>query len=73
MTQWQMLYECAARADDVLCLIVEDVYPQDSRARITAKGSATEWFHWQSGTARLLPRLVARRTHGPAKPTSPGP
>ncbi|WP_141963854.1 hypothetical protein [Actinoallomurus bryophytorum] len=22
-------------------------------------------MHWQSGTARLLPRLIAGRTHGP--------
>jgi integrase/recombinase XerD len=22
-------------------------------------------FHWQSGTAQLLPRLIARRTRGP--------
>ncbi|MGW8358319.1 hypothetical protein [Streptomyces wedmorensis] len=32
---------------------------------ITAKGGATEWIHWQSGTAQLLPRLIARRTRGP--------
>ncbi len=60
-----MLYESAARADEVLCLNVEDLYPQDKRGRITAKGGATEWIHWQSGTAQLLPRLIARRTRGP--------
>ncbi|WP_432001296.1 hypothetical protein [Streptomyces sioyaensis] len=54
----------AARADEVLCLNVEDLYPQDKRGRITAKGGATEWIHWQSGTAQLLPRLIARRTRG---------
>lgn len=64
-TFWKMLYESAARADEVLCLNVEDLYPQDKRGRITAKGGATEWIHWQSGTARLLPRLIARRTRGP--------
>ncbi|MFF3543299.1 hypothetical protein ACFYXD_15815 [Streptomyces platensis] len=64
-TQWKMLYESAARADEVLCLNVEDLYPQDKRGRITAKGGATEWIHWQSGTAQLLPRLIARRTRGP--------
>ncbi|WP_406486526.1 hypothetical protein [Streptomyces sp. NBC_01563] len=53
--QWKMLYEPAARADEVLCLNVEDVYPQDRRGRITAKGEATEWIHRQSGTAQLLP------------------
>ncbi|MFF4935222.1 tyrosine-type recombinase/integrase [Streptomyces griseofuscus] len=64
-TCWKMLYESAARADEVLCLNVEDLYPQDKRGKITAKGGATEWIHWQSGTAQLLPRLIARRTRGP--------
>ncbi|MEU5231712.1 tyrosine-type recombinase/integrase [Streptomyces anulatus] len=64
-TQWKMLYESAARADEVLRLNVEDLYPQDKRGKITAKGGATEWIHWQSGTAQLLPRLIARRTRGP--------
>lgn len=64
-TFWKMPYESAARADEVLCLNVEDLYPQDKRDRITAKGGATEWIHWQSGTTQLLPRLTARRTRGP--------
>lgn len=65
-TCWKMLYyESAARADEVLCLNVEDLYPQDKRGKITAKGGATEWIHWQSGTAQLLPRLIAHRTRGP--------
>lgn len=51
-----MLYESAARADEVLCLNVEDLYPQDKRGRITAKGGATEWIHRQSGTAQPLAR-----------------
>ncbi|MFD3731480.1 hypothetical protein, partial [Streptomyces sp. NPDC058632] len=59
-TQWKMLYESAARADEVPCLNVEDLYPQDKRGKITAKGGATEWIHWQSGTAQLLPRLIGR-------------
>ncbi|MGW7545505.1 hypothetical protein ACWGKQ_31005 [Streptomyces sp. NPDC054770] len=50
---------------EVLCLNVEDLYPQDKRGRITAKGGATEWIHRQSGTAQLLPRLIARRTRDP--------
>ncbi|PWI06975.1 site-specific recombinase [Streptomyces sp. NWU339] len=64
-TFWKMLYESAARADEVLCLNVEDLHPQDKRGKITAKGGATEWIHWQSGTAQLLPRLIAGRTRGP--------
>ncbi|WAX82213.1 hypothetical protein [Streptomyces sp. KMM 9044] len=42
-TQWKMLHESAARADEVLCLNVEDLYPQDKRGKITAKGGATDW------------------------------
>ncbi|GAA3481664.1 site-specific integrase [Streptomyces yanii] len=64
-TFWKLLYESAAQADEVLCLNVDDLYPQDKRSKITAKGGATEWIHWQSGTAQLLPRLIARRTRGP--------
>ncbi|WAZ26680.1 hypothetical protein STRCI_008292 [Streptomyces cinnabarinus] len=67
-----MLYESAARADEVLCLNVEDLYPQDKHGRITAKGGATEWIHWQSGTAQLLPRLIARRTRCSSPTASPG-
>lgn len=49
----------------MLCLNVEGLYAQDKLGKITAKGGATEWIHWQSGTAQLLPRLIARRTRGP--------
>jgi integrase/recombinase XerD len=60
-----MLYESAARADEVLCWNVEDLNPQDKRGKITAKGGAAEWIHWQSGSAQLLPCLIARHTRGP--------
>ncbi|MGW1549460.1 hypothetical protein [Streptomyces sp. NPDC002346] len=42
-----------------------DPYPQDKRGKITSKGGATEWIHWQPSTAQLLPRLIAGRTRGP--------
>ncbi|MGA4838133.1 hypothetical protein [Streptomyces sp. G45] len=64
-TRWKMLDESAARADEVLCLNVGDLYPQDKRGRITAKGGAIEWIHRQPGTAQLLARPIARRTRGP--------
>ncbi|MCW2904534.1 MAG: hypothetical protein JWO67_6799 [Streptosporangiaceae bacterium] len=35
------------------------------RGKVKAKGGAIEWIHWQSGTAQLLPRLIASRTEGP--------
>ncbi|MGW0191695.1 hypothetical protein ACWDV7_39115 [Streptomyces sp. NPDC003362] len=60
-----MLYESAARANEVLRLNLEDLYPQDKRDRTTAKGGVTEWIHRQSGTAQLLPRLIAGRSRGP--------
>jgi integrase/recombinase XerD len=49
----------------VLCLNIEDLFTADKRGRITAKGGATEWIHWQSGAAQLLPRLIAGRDRGP--------
>ncbi|MFD3734590.1 site-specific recombinase [Streptomyces sp. NPDC058632] len=69
-TFWRMLYESAARADEVLCLNGEDLCPADKRGKIIAKGGATEWIHWQSGTAQLLPRLIAGRKRGPLFVTS---
>ncbi|MGW5258607.1 tyrosine-type recombinase/integrase [Streptomyces sp. NPDC004012] len=64
-TLWRLLYETAARAEEVLCLNVEDLFTADKRGRITAKGGAIERIHWQSGAAQLLPCLIAGRTEGP--------
>ncbi|MEU8804770.1 tyrosine-type recombinase/integrase [Spirillospora sp. NPDC048819] len=61
----RMLYESAARADEVLALSIEDLDLTNKRGRITGKGGDTRWIHWQSGTARLLPRLIGGRTSGP--------
>ncbi len=64
-TLWRLLYETAARAQEVLSLNVEDVDLENKRARVRSKGGDTEWLHLQSGSARLLPRLVAGRARGP--------
>jgi integrase/recombinase XerD len=64
-TFWKMLYESAARADEILCLNIEELFPADKRGRVVSKGGAVEWIHWQSGTAQLLPRLIASRPRGP--------
>ncbi|MFK4149582.1 tyrosine-type recombinase/integrase [Streptomyces sp. NPDC004065] len=64
-TFWKLLYESAARADEILCLNIEELFPSDKRGRVVSKGGAIEWIHWQSGTAQLLPRLIAGRTRGP--------
>lgn len=64
-TLWRMLYETAARAEEILTLDVPDLDPANKRARVVSKGGTTEWVFWQSGTALLLPRLLAGRTRGP--------
>jgi site-specific recombinase XerD len=61
----RLAYESAARADEVLALNIEDLDLANKRGQITGKGGDTRWIHWQSGTARLLPRLIGGRTSGP--------
>src|SRR5712692_745424 len=62
---WRLLYETAARANEILSLDVDDLDLPNKRARVTSKGGAMEWVFWQTGTALLLPRLLAGRTTGP--------
>ncbi|MET8339643.1 site-specific integrase [Streptosporangium canum] len=68
-TLWRMLYETAARSAEILALNVEDLDLEHRRAPVRSKG-AVEWVYWESGTARLLPRLLqlpdgSTRTRGP--------
>jgi Phage integrase family len=60
-----MLYETAARASEILALDIDDLDLPARRASITSKGGDTDWVHWASGTAHLLPRLLRGRDHGP--------
>lgn len=62
---WRMLYETAARAEEILSRDIGDLDPEFRRARVVSKGGAIEYVHWQTGTARLLPRLLKGRTSGP--------
>ena len=62
---WRLLYETAARANEILSLDIDDLDLVNKRARIRSKGGATEWVFWQTGAALLLPRLLAGRTTGP--------
>jgi integrase len=62
---WWMLYETGARSAEVLRLDVEDLDLGNRRAKVTRKGSAVDWVIWQTGTARLLPRLLKGRKSGP--------
>ena len=60
-----MLYESAARTEEVLSLNVEELDRPNRRARIRRKGGAADVITWQTRTARLLPRYLAGRDRGP--------
>lgn len=64
-TLWRLLYESAARSAEVLRLDVGDLDLPNRRARVRRKGGAMDVIVWQTGTARLLPRLLKGRTAGP--------
>jgi integrase/recombinase XerC/integrase/recombinase XerD len=64
-TLWTMLYETAARSSEVLALDIEDLDRRNRRAKVRRKGSAADIIVWQTGTARLLPKLLGGRTRGP--------
>lgn len=64
-TLWRLVYESAARAEEILCLDVDDLRLPDKRATVTSKGGSKDWIHWQTGAAQLLPRLLAGRSDGP--------
>ncbi|MEV6521266.1 DUF6596 domain-containing protein [Longispora sp. NPDC051575] len=59
-TLWLLLHESAAPVTAVLALDVTDLDLDDRRARVAGR-----WITWRSGTARLLPELLAGRTRGP--------
>ena len=78
-TLWWLLYESAARAEEVLALDVADLDPLRRRAVVIGKGGRAELIGWETKTARLLPRLLHQRREGPLfladiaphRPTSP--
>ena len=49
---------------------VQDLDLPSRRARVRRKGGAVDVIVWQTGTARLLPRLLKGRTSGPVFLTS---
>jgi RNA polymerase sigma factor (sigma-70 family) len=59
-TLWQLLRESGAKVRAALALNVQDLDLNDRRAP-TPDG----WVTWRSGTAALLPLLLADRTEGP--------
>ncbi|MCX9193743.1 recombinase [Carbonactinospora thermoautotrophica] len=88
-TFYRMLYETAARAEEILGLNIEELNLAGRRAPVKAKGARAkarpcgqaredfvlETVYWDAGTARLLPRLLKGRTRGPVFVTHlrPGP
>jgi len=64
-TLWRLLYETAARANEILTLDIADLDRAGNRARVISKGGDTDWVYYQTGTALLLPRLLTGRTRGP--------
>ncbi|WP_370012739.1 tyrosine-type recombinase/integrase [Nocardia cyriacigeorgica] len=88
-TLWRMLYETSARTEELLQLNIEDLDLAGRCTRVKSKGAkprtrrrgaahhehVLETVYWDAGTARLLPRLIRGRTHGPVFVTHrrPGP
>jgi integrase len=64
-TLWRMLYETAARSVEVLALNVDDLDLPNRCAKVRRKGGAIDVIIWQTGTARLMPRLLKGRKSGP--------
>jgi integrase/recombinase XerC/integrase/recombinase XerD len=62
---WTMLYETAARAEEILMLDIADLDTVNRCATVVRKGGARDVIYWQTGTARLLPRLIGSRKRGP--------
>ena len=64
-TLFRMLYETSSRASAILQLNVEDLDLRNRSAVIIQKGGHAIQVAWGDGTAAILGRLVAGRTHGP--------
>ncbi|MED7931103.1 site-specific integrase [Nonomuraea sp. LP-02] len=88
-TLYRLLFETAARAEEILALNIEDLDLTARQARVKVKGArgktrrrgqaredfVLETVYWDAGAARLLPRLLKGRTQGPVFVTHrhPGP
>jgi site-specific recombinase XerD len=62
---WRLLYDSAARAEEVLGLDVPGLDLANRQARARTKGGHTRPLHFQTAAARLLAKLVAGRQAGP--------
>jgi integrase len=78
-TLYRMLYETAARSEEILSVNIEDldltgrtcpVKAEGAKPKTRRRGAVRQEYMlervwWDAGTARLLPRLIAGRTSGP--------
>ncbi len=64
-TLWRMLFDTAARANEILNLDIDDLDLDERCAWVQGKGVGAEQVWWATGTARLLPRLIGGRSTGP--------
>lgn len=62
---WRMLYDTAARTNEILSLDIADLDTATRRATIRGKGGHLQEVVWASGTARVLPRYLKGRRQGP--------
>ncbi len=62
---WAMLYDTAARANELLLINIEDLDLANKEAIVIGKGGNAEHVNWSSLTARRLPSVIAKRTKGP--------
>ncbi|MEV4186619.1 site-specific integrase [Streptosporangium canum] len=63
---WRLLYETAARAEEISSLDVEDLDPEFRRARILSKGGAVEYVHRHRHRHRPPAAPPTPRPHGRA-------
>jgi integrase/recombinase XerD len=72
-TFWKLLYESAARADEILCLNIEGLFPPDKRGRVVSKGGAIEWILSPALRLPLPDRLVKAAAHARGIESHPWP
>ncbi|GAB2745940.1 site-specific integrase [Salinifilum aidingensis] len=62
---WRLLYDTAARAEEILALNVDDLDLRNRQATTTRKGGVVDRVTWSPSTARALARLLGTRRRGP--------